>query len=189
VANVLVSEENGRKNGLPIPKLDSDYLASLELPKKIGAWRKLLDSDPAANIPPPAPERASAPPTPRVEREPLPKSKLIALAGLAAVILAFVVLGLMGRKHPSAAPSAPPVAAQTAPAPAETPPAEAAPAGSAFDTVKLQAIIYSTGHPVALINGKSLDIGGHVNGMEVIAIERSNVVLAYNGQQKSFALK
>jgi hypothetical protein len=49
--------------------------------------------------------------------------------------------------------------------------------------------VYSAGHPVALINGKALDVGGRINGVEVVSIEPSNVVLACNGEEKSFKLK
>jgi hypothetical protein len=60
---------------------------------------------------------------------------------------------------------------------------------SAFDSIKVQAIIYSANHPVTLINGSALDVGGRINGVEVVSIEPSNVVLTCNGEQRTFKLK
>ena len=62
-------------------------------------------------------------------------------------------------------------------------------AGSAFDSLKIQGIVYHAGHSVALINGKALDVGERINGVEVVSIEPSKVVLACNGAQKTFRLK
>jgi len=113
--------------------------------------------------------------------------KLLALGAVAAMILMVVFL----RENPVTVLRAlsPEVAAVPAPAPAKTEQPKALAATSAFDSIKVQAIIYNRSHPVTLINGKALDVGARINGVEVISIQPSNVVLACNGEQKSFKLK
>ncbi|MGO8698755.1 MAG: HDOD domain-containing protein [Limisphaerales bacterium] len=200
VANVLAHESGGRSDGIPLPRLDASYLATLELPKKTDAWRKLLDSPPPAPVPVPRETVEEQPAPLPVERDVKPPSlgKLLLWLGLAVVVVAAVVLwksfdfsALLPKK---AAPGA-----NSVPAPVATSPSPAAPANrekpppaqgaSTFDEIKIQAIIYNPTHPVVLINGKSLNVGDHINGLEVISIERSKVVLSGNGEQKTFGLK
>jgi HD-like signal output (HDOD) protein len=201
VANVLAYESGGRRDGIPLPRLDASYLSALELPKKVDAWSKLLDSPPVAPAPETIPqetvEEPSAP-TP-VEREVKPPSigKLFLWLGLTVVVVAVVVLGknfnfsaLWPKAAPGADSTAAPVAAgpsAAAPANGEKPPSAKGP--SPFDEIKVQAIIYNSTHPVVLINGKSLNVGDHINGLEVISIERTKVVLSDNGEQRSFSMK
>jgi hypothetical protein len=58
-----------------------------------------------------------------------------------------------------------------------------------FDSIKVQGIVYSAGHPVALINGKALGVGDRIEGVEVVSIGVSKVVLARSGEQRTFKLK
>ena len=199
VANVLALETTAMHPGIPLPKLDTQYLAALELPKKTDAWRKLLDSDPT---PPPSQEEMverPAPLTARHERERPSAKKLFVFVGVAAVLVAAFVIWKSGAaaKFSALAPktasptnSASPAGAAEAAAATDQPEKAASPEGaSPFDAIQVQAIIFSTAHPVALINGKSLNVGERINGLEVVAIERSKVTLANNGRQKTFALK
>lgn len=66
---------------------------------------------------------------------------------------------------------------------------EASEGQSALDSIKVQGIIYTAGEPLALINGKALKVGEHINGVQIVAIESAGVVLAFKGQQKTFKLK
>jgi len=122
-----------------------------------------------------------------------PGGKFLVLAGFAATI---VVAVIMTRDEAPAAPKAAPVVAQkTAPlpgAPAAAKRAEVTPAltgESGFDSIKIQGIVYHSGHSVVLINGKVLDVGDLINGVKVLSIQPSNVVLTCNGTKKSFLLK
>jgi HD-like signal output (HDOD) protein len=188
VANVLAHEENGRGHRLPLPKLDADYLASLELPRKIEAWRKLLASPSAhgsAVQNHAASHAAVAASAPQASRRPL--AKFVVMAGLVAIIVAVVALRRNG--VPGLHPASPAIAAEPSPSPGEMEKTSTSAGESAFDSIRVQAIIYSAGHSVALINGKSLDVGERVNGVEVVSIMPSKVILACDGLQKTFALK
>jgi HD-like signal output (HDOD) protein len=194
VAKVLAHEPSKRGSGLPLPKLDAEYLATLELPTRTDAWRKFLATVPqheeAAERPADHRAGSSAPARKEGAR---PVSKLLVAAGIMAVLVAVMTLRRDGATDGHGAVSA--VAEKTA-APAQaTQGAEAveetttSAAGSAFDSLKIQGIVYHAGHSVALINGKALDVGERINGVEVVSIEPSKVVLACNGAQKTFRLK
>jgi hypothetical protein len=125
--------------------------------------------------------------------------KLLVLVGLAAIVVAAVVLwkngvfshlaGLLPRTA-SGTNSVPATVAMEPASASSNGEKPAAPGGaSPFDAIQVQAIVFSTDHPVALINGKSLNVGGYINGLEVVSIERYSVTLSSNGQQRSFALK
>jgi hypothetical protein len=199
VANVLAQEANARHNGIPLPRLDTEYLAALELPKKIDAWRKLLDSPPAAPVPQEQIVERPAPLPIEQEVKPPSAGKLLILVGLAAVVVAAMVLwknaaasklGAMLPKTTSGTNSVPAaVAIEPSLASSNGEKPAAAEGASPFDAIQVQAIIYSTGHPVALINGKSLNVGEHIKGLEVVSIERSKVTLSSDGQLRSFPLK
>jgi hypothetical protein len=199
VANVLARESGGRSDGIPLPRLDAPYLATLELPKKTDAWRKLLDSPPPTPVPVQQEDVEERPAPLPMEQEVKPPSigKLFLWLGLAVVVVAAVMLwknfnfsALLPKATPGT--NSVPALVATSPSPAvaaggeKPPPAQGA---SPFDEIKVQAIIYNPSHPVVLINGKSLNVGDHINGLEVISIERSKVVLSGNGEQKTFALK
>ncbi|MGA2175946.1 MAG: response regulator [Verrucomicrobiota bacterium] len=189
VANVLAHEENGRVNGLPLPKLDADYLATLELPKKTDAWRKLLAAAPPLNESGGETRAARRAPAaaPAQKEGARPAGKLLVVAGIAAILVAGVAL----RRNvvPVPQPAAPAVAAELSASPGGTEPTKPSTDASPFNSITVQSILYSAGHPVALINGQALDVGERINGVQVISIEPSNVVLACNGEQKTFRLK
>jgi HD-like signal output (HDOD) protein len=196
VANVLAHEDAGSVDGLPLPKLDADYLGTLELPKKTDAWRKFLapvaQNGSAADVPG---ERQSGSIVPAQKKRGRTALKLVAVAGLAAMAVAGFVLW---RKM--APPPAPPGVTSAVMAKSAAPPAKAdvpdningpetPAAASPFDSVKIQGVLYSSGRSVALINGKTLDVGELINGLRVVSIEPSKVVLAFNGEQRIFKLK
>jgi hypothetical protein len=191
VGNVLAYEENNPWKDIPPPKLDTEYLASLELPQKAKEWQKLLASTP--KVEPVAEKRAakSHRPTPvaQEEKRRLPIAKILGFAAFAAVVIALVIM------REKVVPAVQAVSSMVQGTPAAATPktnlavAVAAPVASPFDSIKLQAIIYSPKHPVTLINGKTLDVGERINGVEVISIQPSNVVLACNGEQKTLQLK
>jgi HD-like signal output (HDOD) protein/ActR/RegA family two-component response regulator len=58
-----------------------------------------------------------------------------------------------------------------------------------FDSVKVQGIFYRTTGSSVIINGKSLNCGERINGVEVVAIESSSVTLASGTEQKIFRVK
>ncbi|HEY3861234.1 MAG TPA: HDOD domain-containing protein [Verrucomicrobiae bacterium] len=194
VANVLAYEESGQLQGVPVPKLDAEYLATLDLPAKTDAWRKFMAASPKHDEVTEG-EAADCSSSAAVARASASRSgRNFALVAVAAVIAAAAVAywrGLLpiGHKVASAA-----VAAKTSTAPASAQAAagekpKPATDASAFDSIRIQGIVYHAGHSVALINGQTLDVGERINGVQVISIERSNVVLACNGLQKTFKLK
>jgi HD-like signal output (HDOD) protein len=195
VANAMAQEESGGIKGLPPPQLDADYLGTLELPKTIEAWRKLLASNPwnGSSVESYTEQRRSAP-KPAQEKKEWKINKPLVLATVAAIAVAglAVWLKIAQANHSvttlAAAEEATPQA-KTAGSSAPQAETNAAPAPTAFDAIKLQAILYSAGHPVALINGKTVEVGARINQVKVVSIGRSNVVLAWNGQEKSFGLK
>ncbi len=136
--------------------------------------RTLSDSAPAAapaTVPPAAapatpaaPEHVSAPPQP----EPAPTHAAVAVATPA----------------PTPAPEAP-----AAPPVTNAAPPVVVAAATPFDSVKLQAIFYRSANPVVLINGKPLGNGDHINGLEVVSIDRSSVTLSSGSVQRVYHLK
>ncbi|HWX18416.1 MAG TPA: HDOD domain-containing protein [Candidatus Binatia bacterium] len=64
-------------------------------------------------------------------------------------------------------------------APKEPPPPE----------FRLTGIIYTVGRPCAIMNGKTVYVGDHIDGATVISIGRTNVTLHKNGQRKTYALR
>jgi HD-like signal output (HDOD) protein len=195
VANVLASEQTGRIEGLPAPKLDAEYLATLELPNKPEAWRKFLDTAPKhveVVVKPDHYHQNSIEPAPKQSKRRAGKFSLV--AGMVVILLlAWVVLK---RNPESAEASAGPALAQKIPmAPPlvagakEEAPSTTSSTASPFDSIMIQGIVYHAGHSIALINGKVLDVGGMIDGVKVISIQPSNVVLACNGAQRTFKLK
>jgi hypothetical protein len=55
--------------------------------------------------------------------------------------------------------------------------------------VKVQGIFYRTTGSSVIINGKSLNCGERVNGVEVVDIGPASVTLAWGGEQKIFRVK
>lgn len=194
VANVLAQEQTGGIAGLPLPELDAEYLATLELPSRSEAWRKLLDTVPKQEVvvEKPAEDRAGSS-APARKGGARPAGKFLVAAGMAAIMAAAVTL--TRNRTPTGHAAASAVAEKAATAPGRTEgakkveAAKVSEAGSPFDSIIIQGIVYHAGHSIALINGQSLDVGARINGLEVISIEPSNVVLACNGTRKTFRLK
>jgi putative nucleotidyltransferase with HDIG domain len=59
----------------------------------------------------------------------------------------------------------------------------------AFKNVKLQGIIYSTGHPSAIINGKVAQVSQHVADCLVLEITPTAVTLEHQNHRKTLTLK
>jgi HD-like signal output (HDOD) protein len=199
VANVLASEENPLVEGLPLPKLNAEYLATLELPSKPEAWRKFLATIPQHEVDTERPADSSPGASePARQGRPRPTLKLLAVAGIAAIIVAVVMWkrnGTPAKLSAEAHNAAPAVAEKIADAPPvkekkdEKQAAKAAQTEAAFDSIKIQGIVYRAGHSTALINGQALDVGERINGVEVVSIAPSNVVLTCNGTRKTFKLQ
>ena len=73
-------------------------------------------------------------------------------------------------------------AASTPATPVTTPPVET------FPQVKLQGIIYSKNAPSAVVNGKTLFVGGSVKGARVTKIEQDSVTLEWKGETRVLEL-
>ena len=70
------------------------------------------------------------------------------------------------------------VAASTPATPVTTPPVET------FPQVTLQGIFYSKNAPSAILNGKTLLVGGSVKGARVTKIEQDSVTLEWKGETR-----
>jgi HD-like signal output (HDOD) protein len=191
VANVLAHEETGKVNGLAMPKLDAEYLGTLELPRKVEAWRKLLAAGPpnVSGLEGKTELVSSSSAPAQTESSGRPGRNLLVAVAVVAAILA-ACWALRRNSPPLAHSSEPAATAETATA--GTSGSEGAgttPAVSVFDSIKVQGIVYSAGHPVALINGKALGVGDRIEGVEVVSIGVSKVVLARSGEQRTFKLK
>ena len=95
-------------------------------------------------------------------------------------------------KHSIAAVAAPVSPASPAPAPAiQPPPADLppAPAATAFDLVKLQAIFFSSRHPSALINGRLACVNQEVADCRVLDLTPSSVTLGFQDQRRTLTLR
>jgi putative nucleotidyltransferase with HDIG domain len=79
----------------------------------------------------------------------------------------------------------PPPAAAAAAAAAPPP----APAKTAFDLLKLEAIFFSPQHPSALINGKLAVVNQEVADCRVLDISPSSVTLGYQNQRKTLTFR
>ncbi len=50
-------------------------------------------------------------------------------------------------------------------------------------TFALEGLIWESDHPQAIINGKILEVGGGVQGAEVLDIDENGVKMRYKGQE------
>jgi hypothetical protein len=57
-----------------------------------------------------------------------------------------------------------------------------------FNAVKLQAVFYRPNSPTAMINGRTVGVGERFDGMEVVRITQTSVVLAFGTEQREFTL-
>jgi hypothetical protein len=188
VANVLSSEEENLGNDLPLPKMDREYLSRLGLPWKTDAWRKLLDSPKnlesvkPAN-PTEAPETARRPPPQRTVR-PQPNLLVLkcALVVAAVVLVAAAALWRWQRNRSAEASTSAAINSVSQPtAPTVAP--------SAFDTVRLEGIFYRADRPTVVINGKNISPGQTVDGVQVVSIEPTSVILESNGERRTISLR
>jgi HD-like signal output (HDOD) protein len=196
VADVLAQEDRPLAEGLSTPHLNREYLRALGLPDKTDLWRKALVGGQFSSPPPPPPPpegAETAAPSQDLARD---KSNSPPRPAMAWLVIAIVViaLGLLAWKRfsPSAPPEKTPFAAGDAtvsPTPAGKPEApvetdaDAQAEAAAFDAIKIQGIIYSSSRPVALINGHPVSPGDKIGGVQIIAINASNVVVSYQGRQ------
>ncbi len=95
--------------------------------------------------------------------------------------------------HVTRAAAVPPPRAVAAPKPAspatEHTVAVTAPARAVWPRLKIQGITYYNGKWQAIINGRTVYVGGRVNGIHVAAISRNNVLfVAPDGSHKKLAL-
>jgi hypothetical protein len=58
-----------------------------------------------------------------------------------------------------------------------------------FDSLKVQAIFYRASNPNVMINGKTLGVGERINGVEIVSIAQTNVILAYGKERRSVPLQ
>jgi HD-like signal output (HDOD) protein/CheY-like chemotaxis protein len=178
VAAALADDEIGGDDRLPASKLDVKYLAALELPIKVAAWRKTLSHEEA-------PEQTRHLPRERPSESAVSHSRpgvgLLVFAVIAialAVVLVKRPAMLFGDQAPA-----------TNAVPAVAPGAGSSLEKTGFDSFKVQGIIYRTNRSLVVINGKTLGTGERVNGAEIVNIERSRVTLSLDGEQKTFTLK
>jgi len=206
-ANVFAHAAGGQTDGLVLPQIDLAYFKTIQLDDQLAVWEECCSGQKA---PPPAKEvKAVAPPLEEIAR-PCPRpAPLLAYGMIAAALLIFGVIGVLAWRcfAPSTpAPktdvaasatnvTAPPAAAakvQPAPTAAEKNVAAASPGATppavTLDNIRLQGIFYRTASPLAIINGKTVGVGDHFNGIQVVAIDQHSVTLALNGEQRVFKL-
>ena len=53
-----------------------------------------------------------------------------------------------------------------------------------FDSIKLQGVFYNSKSPSAIINGETVKPGEQINGVKVVSIGPSSVILSYGGTRK-----
>ena len=88
---------------------------------------------------------------------------------------------------PAVLPTATPVASQTTSAlPASTP---TPPQPESMPELKLQAIVFRMKNPSALINGHHVEVGDNVSGARVAEIQRTTVVVEWQGKRQSLQIK
>lgn len=88
---------------------------------------------------------------------------------------------------PSGAPVEGPPSQAEPPAPsvqAQVPRGPSAPPAKPSPAFKLQGLFYRQGQPFALINGKTVGVGGNVNGAKVVSIGPRRVLLEFKGRPK-----
>lgn len=83
-----------------------------------------------------------------------------------------------------------PIPAPVAVSAPSVPATEAIPAGPRpFPELKLQGIYYRLNDPSVMINGKALELGDLIDGAKVVKIDRKEVTLEFEEQQKVLRLQ
>lgn len=63
------------------------------------------------------------------------------------------------------------------------------PPANRLDVIKVQGVFFRAAQPLALINGKTLQVGDRINGVEILAIHPGKVTLAWAGEQRVYKIK
>ena len=63
------------------------------------------------------------------------------------------------------------------------------PKEAAAPDFRLSCIIYTVGHPSAILNGETVHVGDQVNGATVIRIRQTDVTLQINGVRRTYTLR
>jgi HD-like signal output (HDOD) protein len=82
-----------------------------------------------------------------------------------------------------------PTATAASPAVTNVPSSPAAPQEKPMPEFRVNAIIYSSVHPSAIVNGETVNVGEEVNGATVVGIGRTTVTLQINGLRKTYGLR
>jgi hypothetical protein len=90
--------------------------------------------------------------------------------------------------NPAVNPKLSPGSSQAA-ATALNPATNAVVATRGFESLKVQAIFYRASNPSVMINGKTLEVGERINGVQIVGIAQTNVILAYGNERRSFPLQ
>jgi len=199
VADVLAQEDRPLAEGLIAPKLDQEYLKAMDLPGETAEWRKALAGGhfeaqaaaPEEQEEPPPPKKA-----PRVKQTREPSRMSFAPLAIGALVIVGGFFGVKwygAHRHHASAPGATMTASASNPEPdaqaQPDQPADGSQGASPFDSIQIQSILYNPTRPVALINGNPVSPGDRINGMQVVAITRTNVVFSYRGQQRAVKWK
>ncbi len=214
VADVIAQEDRPLADKVPQSKLNREYMKALKLPEKTEGWRKALAGGQfSSGTDPKSEEQGSTRPPKPVSSSQLlkksgapPKSPALMWAVIGIVVVAVGLLAWKQFAGKKVAPTGPGSSAtanantgtdtksdasatSTQPTePAETP-EEAQAIAKGFDALQIQGIIYSANHPVALINGHPCSLGDKIDGIEITAISRTNVLLTYKNHQKAACLE
>ena len=152
-------------------------VAPVEAPKAIAAVEPAVSKAvPVVEIPSEKPAVASTAPVKAsaTEMKPVQSQSVPATAPVEAPEKSRV---LAGEPDPNQT-----VAASTPATPVTTPPVET------FPQVKLQGIFYSKSAPSAVVNGKTLLVGGSIKGARVTKIEQDSVTLEWKGETRVLEL-
>ena len=140
---------------------------------------------PAANVqtPPPAPPvaKASAPATPAAPKPSAPPGAAVTRPEPAqqAAAATKIPAPAVASKPPVAVPQ-PPVAAASV---------QSKPEPQPMPELKLQAIVFRMKNPSALINGHHVEVGDNVSGARVTEIQRTTVIVEWQGQKAQLQMK
>jgi HD-like signal output (HDOD) protein len=213
-ANVFAHEMSGQTDSLLLPQLDLPYYQMLKLDSQLAIWRQACTGEPPPPpvekpaAPPAAPSeptvRALAPAAVRSRRQgPLWSGSVI---GLGLVLAGLLIWFLWPQPNPSTvakpmlAPAAPTgetlkpegsheEKALTPSQPVAPEPAVAKPRPNPLDTVRIQGVFYRRTNPQAIINNNLVAVGDSVAGVSVTAIGPSNVILSFEGKQRTYTVR
>jgi hypothetical protein len=152
-------------------------------------WLKPAAPSPATAKPAPSPVRRAAAPLPTVVVAPPDISKPPGSAGAPRPRRSDATAA-EGSGPAAVSPAAPPLpAAAAAPAPPAPERRAEPPASTSSESLSLDGIVYSESHPVAMINGTLVPVGGVVGVYVVEQIEPDRVVLRGPGGLRTLRLK